>query len=62
MFEHEVHFLIVYFLGGDNEVTLIFTVFIIDYDNEFPFLEVFYRVFYAIEFIFFHLYLNYICC
>ena len=54
VFQHKVNFLGSYFFSGNNQVTLIFAVFIIYYYNKLAFFEVSNRIFYSIHFNFFH--------
>lgn len=49
--EHEVYLLCVDFLGGDDEVALVFAIFVIYNDDKLTFLEVLYCIFDAIELI-----------
>lgn len=54
--EHEVYLLCVDFLCGDDEVALVFAIFVIYNDDKLTFLEVLYCIFDAIEFDICHLF------
>ena len=59
--QHEVHFLGSDFLGGDNQVALVFTVFVIHNDDKLTVFEVLYGFLYGVESCFFHLlYIKYV--
>ena len=47
VFEHEIDLLWRYFFSSNDEVALVFTVFVIDDDDEFPVFEIFDSIFYA---------------
>jgi hypothetical protein len=49
MFTHKVHYLRRYGGGGGNKITLIFPVFIIDHNHNFPVFDIFDRLVDAVK-------------
>ena len=49
IFQHEIHLLGSNLLGGDNQVALVFAVFVVDHNNKLAFLEVLDGLFYVVQ-------------